>query len=666
MFKKILIANRGEIACRVIRTARAMGIKTVAVYSEADATALHVRQADEAVAIGGSAASESYLKIERIVEACQSTGAEAVHPGYGFLSEREAFAKALEAAGIVFIGPNTHAIAAMGDKIESKKLAAAAGVSTVPGYLGVIPDAEAAVSIAQDVGYPVMIKASAGGGGKGMRLAHNDAETREGFRSATNEARASFGDDRVFIEKYIVEPRHIEIQVLGDAHGNVIHLGERECSIQRRHQKVIEEAPSPFLDAATRAAMGAQAVALAKAVQYRSAGTVEFIVDRERNFYFLEMNTRLQVVHPVTVEVTGLDLVELMIRVAAGETLPLTQEQVQLKGSAIEARVYAEDPLRNFVPSIGRLTRYRPPTGDGVRVDTGVYEGAEISMFYDPMIAKLVTFGETRETAIQRMAGALDAFQIRGLNHNIGFLAAIMGRQRFHDGKLSTDFIPTEFPNGFHGAELPAETLDLLVSIAAVAQYRAAARDARAGFHLHPVPVPNDWTVLVGAPPRTPREITVVEQAGPDEGFTVSLDGHSRRVLTRWQPGQFLFEAKIDGVAQTAQLDRKGIAWVVMQQGAAIEMRVVARHTGRLAALMPVKVAADLSRFLLSPMPGLLVSVAVKEGQDVKAGEELAVVEAMKMENVLRAERDGTVKKIHVAARDSLAVDQVILEFHES
>ena len=666
MFKKILIANRGEIACRVIRTARAMGIKTVAVYSEADTAALHVRQADEAVAIGGSAAAESYLKIERIVEACQSTGAEAVHPGYGFLSEREAFAKALEAAGIVFIGPNTHAIAAMGDKIESKKLAAAAGVSTVPGYLGVIPDAEAAVRIAQDVGYPVMIKASAGGGGKGMRLAHNDAETREGFRSATNEARSSFGDDRVFIEKYIVEPRHIEIQVLGDAHGNVIHLGERECSIQRRHQKVIEEAPSPFLDPATRAAMGAQAVALAKAVQYRSAGTVEFIVDRERKFFFLEMNTRLQVEHPVTEEVTGLDLVELMIRVAAGEALPLTQEQVQLKGSAIEARVYAEDPVRNFVPSIGRLTRYRPPSGPGVRVDTGVYEGAEISMFYDPMIAKLVTFGETRETAIQRMAGALDAFQIRGLNHNIGFLAAIMGRQRFHDGKLSTDFIPTEFPNGFHGAELPAETLDLLVSIAAVAQYRAAARDARAGFHLHPVPVPNDWTVLVGAPPRRPREITVVEQAGPDEGFTVSLDGHTRQVLTRWQPGQFLFEAKIDGVAQTAQLDRKGIAWVVMQQGAAIEMRVVARHTGRLAALMPVKVAADLSRFLLSPMPGLLVSVAVKEGQDVKAGEELAVVEAMKMENVLRAERDGTVKKIHVAARDSLAVDQVILEFHET
>ena len=660
MFQKILIANRGEIACRVIRTARAMGIKTVAVYSEADATALHVREADEAVAIGGSAAAESYLKIERIVEACKATGAEAVHPGYGFLSEREAFAKALEAEGIAFIGPNTHAIAAMGDKIESKKLAAKAGVSTVPGYLGVIADAEAAVGIANEIGYPVMIKASAGGGGKGMRLSHNDAETREGFRSATNEARASFGDDRVFIEKYIVEPRHIEIQVMGDAHGNVIHLGERECSIQRRHQKVIEEAPSPFLDEATRQAMGAQAVALAKAVQYRSAGTVEFIVDRDRNFYFLEMNTRLQVEHPVTEEVTGLDLVELMIRVAAGEQLPLTQADVKLTGSAIEARVYAEDPLRNFVPSIGRLTRYRPPSGTGVRVDTGVYEGAEISMFYDPMIAKLVTFAETREEAIQRMATALDSFQIRGLNHNIGFLAAIMGRQRFHDGKLSTDFIPTEFPDGFHGAELATDTQDVLVSIAAAAQYKAALRDARAGFHLHAVPVPTDWTVLTGAPPRQARDIAI---AAVEDGFAVTLDGRTRQILTRWQPGDFLFEAKIDGQPLTVQLDRKGIVWFVQLQGAQLEMRVVARHTGKLAALMPVKQAADLSKFLLSPMPGLLVSIAVSEGQSVKAGEELAVVEAMKMENVLRAERDGTVKKIHATPKDSLAVDQVILEF---
>jgi len=663
MFQKILIANRGEIACRVIRTARAMGIKTVAVYSDADAAALHVREADEAVAIGGSAAAESYLRIERIVDACRSTGAQAVHPGYGFLSEREAFAAALEAAGVVFIGPNTRAIAAMGDKIESKKLAAASGVSTVPGHLGVIEDAEAAVRIAQAIGYPVMIKASAGGGGKGMRLSRNDAETREGFRSASNEARPSFGDDRVFIEKYIVEPRHIEIQVLGDAHGNVIHLGERECSIQRRHQKVIEEAPSPFLDAATRAAMGAQAVALAKAVEYRSAGTVEFIVDRDRNFYFLEMNTRLQVEHPVTEAVTGLDLVELMIRVAAGEKLPITQEQVHLAGSAIEARVYAEDPLRNFVPSIGRLTRYRPPAGPGVRVDTGVYEGAEISMFYDPMIAKLVTYGADRPEAIKRMAGALDAFQIRGLNHNIGFLAALMGRQRFHDGRLSTDFIPTEFPDGFHGAELSGQAQDELVSLVAVAQFRAASRDARSGYHIHPVPVPNEWTVLVGPPPRIPREIAVAALAGVEDGFAVTLDGQTRDVLTSWQPGDFLVEAKIDGHGVVAQLDRKGIAWTIIRQGAALEMRVVARHTGALAALMPVKEAADLSQFLLSPMPGLLVAIAVAEGQAVKAGEELAVVEAMKMENVLRAERDGTVKKIHAAPRDSLAVDQIILEF---
>jgi propionyl-CoA carboxylase alpha chain len=656
MFKKILIANRGEIACRVIRTARAMGIKTVAVYSEADAAALHVREADEAVAIGGSAAAESYLRIDRIVEACRQTGAEAVHPGYGFLSERQAFAEALEAAGIVFIGPNVHAIAAMGDKIESKKLAAAAGVSTVPGHLGVIADAEAAVEIAQGIGYPVMIKASAGGGGKGMRLAKNDAETREGFRSATNEARASFGDDRVFIEKYIVEPRHIEIQVLGDSHGNVIFLGERECSIQRRHQKVIEEAPSPFLDEATRAAMGAQAVALAKAVQYRSAGTVEFIVDRDRNFYFLEMNTRLQVEHPVTEAVTGLDLVELMIRIAAGEKLPLTQADVTLTGAAIEARVYAEDPLRNFVPSIGRLTRYRPPAGEGVRIDTGVFEGAEISMFYDPMIAKLVTFAPTRPQAIERMAAALDGFAIRGVNHNIGFLAAIMGRQRFHDGKLSTDFIPIEFPDGFHGAELSPDALDQLVSIAALAQRRAALRDAEAGHHRHPVAVPADWTVLIGAAPRQAREIRI-------EGDRVTLDGKTRQVASAWRPGDTLFEGKIDGAAVTIQIDRKGIAWYLSRAGATVEMRIVSRRTGSLSALMPVKIAADLSKFLLSPMPGLLVSIAVEEGQDVKAGDELAVVEAMKMENVLRAERDGKVKKIHAAARDSLAVDQMILEF---
>jgi propionyl-CoA carboxylase alpha chain len=657
MFKKILIANRGEIACRVIKTARKMGIKTVAVYSEADATALHVQMADEAVAIGGSAAADSYLRADRIVEACKKTGAEGVHPGYGFLSERESFAEALEAAGIVFIGPNRHAIGAMGDKIESKKLAKAAGVSTVPGYPDVVPDVALARKVAADIGYPVMIKASAGGGGKGMRLAHNEAELEEGFRSASNEARSSFGDDRILIEKAIVEPRHIEIQVMGDSHGNVIFLGERECSIQRRHQKVIEEAPSPFLNEETRTAMGSQAVALAKAVQYQSAGTVEFIVDRDRNFYFLEMNTRLQVEHPVTELVTGLDLVELMIRVAAGEKLPLTQEQVTLTGSAIEARVYAEDPLRGFLPSIGRLTRYRPPAGEGVRVDTGVYEGSEISMFYDPMIAKLITYGATRPQATKRMADALDAFAIRGVNHNIGFLSAIVRRQRFADGRLSTDFIPAEFPDGFHGTELPQEELDLLVTVAAVAQGRAAARDRK--DHKPQA----EWTVLVGSSsaPRIARPVEVMTDS--DGSVVVALDGKRRKIWTSWQPGQVLFEGKVDDAPVTIQLDRKGVAWVVHKAGAAIEMRVVTHAAGELAALMPVKVPPDMSKYLLSPMPGLLVSVAVKEGQAVKSGEELAVVEAMKMENVLRAERDGTVAKVAAEAGQSLSVDQVILEF---
>jgi propionyl-CoA carboxylase alpha chain len=657
MFKKILIANRGEIACRVIRTAQAMGIMTVAVYSEADAVALHVLMADEAVAIGGSAAADSYLRADRIVAACKQTGAEAVHPGYGFLSERQAFAEALENAGIAFIGPKRHAIAAMGDKIESKKLAAKAGVTTVPGFPDVVPDVAKALTVAHDIGYPVMIKASAGGGGKGMRLANNDTELEEGFRSASNEARASFGDDRILIEKAIVEPRHIEIQVMGDSHGNVIFLGERECSIQRRHQKVIEEAPSPFLDEATRSAMGAQAVALAKAVDYQSAGTVEFIVDRDRNFYFLEMNTRLQVEHPVTELVTGLDLVEMMIRVAAGEKLPITQEQVTLTGSAIEARVYAEDPLRGFLPSIGRLSRYRPPTGEGVRVDTGVYEGSEISMFYDPMIAKLITYGVTRPQATKRMADALDAFAIRGVNHNIGFLSAIIRKQRFIDGRLSTDFIPAEFPDGFHGTELPNDELDLLVTVAAVAHARAAARD-RSDHKAQP-----EWTVLVG-PSSAPRTARPVEVLGdPDGSVVVALDGKVRKVWTAWQPGQVLFEGKVDDAPVTIQLDRKGVAWIVHKAGAAIEMRVVTRAAGELAALMPVKIPPDMSKYLLSPMPGLLVSVAVTGGQAVKLGEELAVVEAMKMENVLRAERDGTVAKIAAEAGQSLSVDQVILEF---
>src|SRR5665213_2164748 len=479
MFKKILIANRGEIARRVIRSARRMGIATVAVYSEADANAVHVREADEAVPVGKAPSRDSYLRIDRIVEACKQTGAEAVHPGYGFLSENHAFAEALAAAGIVFIGPGPHAIAAMGDKIESKKLARAAGVSGVPGFLDVIPDAEAAVRIARDIGYPVMIKASAGGGGKGMRIAHNDDEAHEGFRSATAEAKSSFGDDRVFMEKYIEEPRHIEIQVLGDSFGHIIHLGERECSIQRRHQKVIEESPSPFLDPETRAAMGAQSVALARAVNYQSAGTVEFIVDRNRNFYFLEMNTRLQVEHPVTELVTGYDLVELMIRVAAGEKLPFAQEDVRLTGSAIEARVYAEDPFRNFLPSIGRLVRYLPPSGECVRVDAGVYEGAEIGIHYDPMIAKLVTWGETRAAAIARMGDALDAFAIAGVQHNLPFVAAVMRNERFRAGRLTTSFIAEEFPGGFAGTTLDPTDERRAVVVAAAARRIIAERDAR-------------------------------------------------------------------------------------------------------------------------------------------------------------------------------------------
>jgi propionyl-CoA carboxylase alpha chain len=660
MFKKILIANRGEIACRVIRTAWRMGIATVAVYSDADADALHVREADDAVRIGAPPAAESYLRIDRIVEACRKTGAEAVHPGYGFLSERAGFAEALAEAGIAFIGPGPRAIAAMGDKIESKKLARAAGVSTVPGHLDVIPNAEAAIRIARDIGYPVMIKASAGGGGKGMRIARSDAEIREGFRSASNEARSSFGDDRVFIEKYIEEPRHIEIQVLGDQHGHVIFLGERECSIQRRHQKVIEEAPSPFLDAKTRAAMGAQAVALAQAVGYASAGTVEFIVDRDRNFYFLEMNTRLQVEHPVTELVTGLDLVEWMIRIAAGEKLTLKQSDIRLKGSAIEARIYAEDPLRGFLPSIGRLTRYAPPEGDGIRVDTGVFEGAEISVYYDPMIAKLVGYGETRALATGRLVAALDAFHIRGVSHNVAFLTALLTRPRFAEGRLSTNFIAEEFRGGFAGVELTPEAEKQAVTVAAAVQRIIVESEARLSGQLEGRgrTLPEEWVVAFG---RAHHEVTATREGGAV--VVLHRDGTRQSVATAWQPGQALFHATLDGAEVTYQVDRRGIGFSLTHGGATLAVKVLTPRAAELLAQMPEKQAPDLSRFLLSPMPGLLVSLAVGEGQDVKAGEELAVVEAMKMENVLRAERDGTVKTIRAKAGDSLAVDQVILEF---
>ena len=652
MFRKILIANRGEIACRIMRTARRMGLKTVAVYSEADAEAQHVREADEAVAIGPAPSADSYLRIDRIVAACRQTGAEAVHPGYGFLSERPAFAEALAEAGIVFIGPTPEAIAAMGDKIESKKLAAAAGVTTVPGYLGIIPDAGEAARIAGEIGYPVMIKASAGGGGKGMRIAHNDAELREGFSSAQHEAKSSFGDDRVFLEKYIEEPRHIEIQVLGDAHGNIVYLGERECSIQRRHQKVIEEAPSPFLDAETRAAMGEQAVALARAVGYRSAGTVEFIVDRHRNFYFLEMNTRLQVEHPVTECVTGLDLVELMIRIAAGEKLPFGQADVRLAGWAIETRVYAEDPLRNFLPSIGRLVRYRPPQGEGIRVDTGVYEGAEISIYYDPMIAKLVAYGDDRGQAIERMRRALDGFYVSGLRSNIAFLAAIARSERFAAGALSTEFIAEEFPNGFvpPGEETEADRTILVAAVLAaqrIAEIDGGTRSAERRL-----------TVLLDG---RPRAATVHSETG---AYVVETESGNCTAHTDWLPGEPLLRLHIDGRPETVQIERlSGVSFRLTHGGVIRQAQVLPPRAAELLLKMPKKELADTSRLVLSPMPGLLTSVAVDEGQEVKAGEPLVTVEAMKMENVLRAERDGRIARLRAKAGDSLAVDQVILEF---
>jgi propionyl-CoA carboxylase alpha chain len=660
LFKKILIANRGEIACRIIRTARRMGIATVAVYSDADAEALHVQMADEAIRIGPPPSAESYLKIERIVEACRQSGAEAVHPGYGFLSENPAFARALAKAGVTFIGPTPEAIAAMGDKIESKKLAHTAGVSSVPGHLDVIADAEIAVGIARELGYPIMIKASAGGGGKGMRIAATDAEVRDGFRSATNEARSSFGDERIFIEKYIEEPRHIEIQVLGDNHGNIVHLGERECSIQRRHQKVIEESPSPLLDQETREAMGRQAVALAEAVGYRSAGTVEFIADQQRNFYFLEMNTRLQVEHPVTELVTGLDLVELMIRIAAGEPLPITQDDVRLAGWAVEARVYAEDPTRNFLPSIGRLVRYRPPIGEGIRLDGGVFAGDEISVFYDPLIAKLIASGPDRDTAVDRLSGALDEFYVAGVQHNIPFLAAAVARPRFRAGTLSTNFIAEEFPGGFAPPPGLVEPDRVILVAAALARRRLQEHEVAIEGKLSGarINILDDYTILLDGQPHP----VVVRPDGA--AYRVETEGASRVAATDWQPGQPLLHVRIEQQVATVQIERlSGAAFRLAHRGVVRRAQVLSPRAAELLALMPEKKAPDTSRLLLSPMPGLLSSLAVAPGQEVKAGEALAIVEAMKMENVLRAERDGRVAKIRANPGDSLAVDQVILEF---
>ncbi|MBK7593452.1 MAG: acetyl-CoA carboxylase biotin carboxylase subunit [Betaproteobacteria bacterium] len=661
MFKKILIANRGEIACRVIRTAQRMGIGTVAVYSEADKGARHVELADEAVLIGPPPSAQSYLVIDRIVQACKDTGAEAVHPGYGFLSENAAFCAALEKEGIAFIGPKTHAIQAMGDKIASKKLALAARVNTIPGHNSAIGSPDEAVAIARGIGYPVMIKASAGGGGKGLRVAWNDTECHEGFASCRNEARNAFGDDRVFIEKFVEEPRHIEIQVLGDAHGNVVYLNERECSIQRRHQKVIEEAPSPFLDDATRRAMGEQAVQLARAVQYQSAGTVEFVVGKDKSFYFLEMNTRLQVEHPVTEAITGLDLVELMIRVAAGERLPLTQEDVQRNGWAIECRINAEDPFRNFLPSSGRLVKFIPPpeVPGQVRVDTGVYEGGEVSMYYDSMIAKLVCHGATRDQAIARMRAALNAFVIRGVASNIAFQAALMQHPRFVSGDFNTGFIAEEFPKGFHASALVHDDPLLLAAVAALARRRYIARAVQTTGQLrgHRRQVGHDWVVTVG------RQKFALRLTPVEGGCTIDYEGESHALRSDWRLGELIFRGTWNGEPVCLQIQRVGWRYRVIHWGTQADVEVLTARAAQLLSLMPDKPKPDLSRFLLSPMPGLLAELCVQAGQEVKAGEKLAVIEAMKMENVLRAEADGVVKEVRAAQGDSLAVDQAILEF---
>ena len=648
MFDKILIANRGEIACRVMRTARRLGIKTVAVYSDADADALHVREADEAVHIGAAASAESYLVADKIVAACKSTGAQAVHPGYGFLSENAAFAERLAAEGIVFVGPPTGAITAMGDKIASKLLAAAAGVNTIPGYNDVVRDGAHAVEIAEGIGYPVMLKASAGGGGKGMRVAYDNDQCREGFERATSEARSSFGDDRVFIEKFVEDPRHIEIQVLADQHGNVVYLGERECSIQRRQQKVIDEAPSPFLDEDTRRAMGEQAVALSKAVDYCSAGTVEFIVDKDKNFYFLEMNTRLQVEHPVTEIVTGIDLVEQMLNIADGARLPFAQADVALNGWAIEARIYAEDPLRNFLPSVGRVSTYiEPVAGDGVRVDAGVYEGGEVSMFYDPMIAKLIGYGDNRAEATEKLAQALDSYVIRGPVDNSAFLSALLAHPRFVDGRLTTAFIDEEYPDGFGHEHVSHADPALLLAVAAELEQRTNPASFSAD---------GETAIVSMGEARTTHAATLGAQR-------VMIDGVSYEIEVDWTPASPLARVQCGGQQHAVQVMRDGVDWRLRQRGFEVHVRVVLPRVAELFALMPVKAPPDMSKFLLSPMPGLLVTLMVEEGQQVEPGQDLAIVEAMKMENVLRAERGAQVAKVLAAQGDSLSVDQPILEF---
>ena len=666
MFNKILIANRGEIACRVIRTARAMGIKTVAVYSDADKNALHVRLADEAVHIGASPANQSYIVINKILAAVHETGADAVHPGYGFLSENRDFAAALEAIGVVFIGPPSPAIQAMGDKITSKKIAIEAGVNTVPGHMDLIADADEAVKISRQIGYPVMIKASAGGGGKGMRIAHDDAEAREGFGSSKNEAAASFGDDRIFIEKFVTQPRHIEIQVLADSHGNYLYLHERECSIQRRNQKVIEEAPSPFLDEDTRKAMGEQACAFARAVGYTSAGTVEFIVDGDRKFYFLEMNTRLQVEHPVTELITGIDLVEQMIRVAAGEKLAFKQSDLKINGWAMESRLYAEDPYRNFLPSIGRLTRYRPPsegptpTGGIIRNDTGVFEGGEISMFYDPMIAKLCTWGPTRAAAIDEMRLALDQFEVEGIGHNLPFVAAVMDHPRFASGNITTAFIAEEYPDGFQGATLDDATTKRVAAAAAAMNRVAEIRRTRISGTMdnHERKVGDVWAVSVQG------QSFALTVAADKAGSTVSFaDGTSLRVESDWTPGQPLARLMVDAAPLVMKVGKIPSGFRLRLRGADVKAHVRTPRAAELALLMIDKLPPDTSRFLLCPMPGLVARIMVAVGDEVQEGQPLATVEAMKMENILKAERRGVVKVINATQGASLRVDDVIMEF---
>ncbi|SFI48758.1 acetyl-CoA carboxylase biotin carboxylase subunit [Jannaschia pohangensis] len=671
MFKKILIANRGEIACRVIKTAQRMGIATVAVYSDADRNALHVKMADEAVHIGPPQANQSYIVIDKIMDAIRQTGAEAVHPGYGFLSENPKFAEALEAAGVAFIGPPKGAIESMGDKITSKKIAQEAGVSTVPGHMGLIEDADEAIRISGQIGYPVMLKASAGGGGKGMRIAWDESEVREGFQASKNEAASSFGDDRMFIEKFVTQPRHIEIQVLCDQHGNGVYLGERECSIQRRNQKVIEEAPSPFLDEATRRAMGEQSLALAHAVGYASAGTVEFIVDGDRNFYFLEMNTRLQVEHPVTELITGVDLVEQMIRVAHGEKLALTQDDIKLNGWAMESRLYAEDPYRGFLPSIGRLTRYRPPTetpdylpgvtpaAPVVRNDTGVYEGGEISMYYDPMIAKLCTWGPDRAAAIAGMRDALDGFEVEGIGHNLPFLSAVMDHPRFVSGDITTAFVAEEYEGGFVGVDLPQDHLRRIAAACAAMHRVAEIRRTRVSGRMdnHERKVGTDWVVTLGD-----ARFEVQIEADRD-GADVTIDGATLRVESDWTPGNQLARVSVGGESVVMKVGKISGGFRIRTRGADLKVHVRTPRQAELAALMPEKLPPDTSKLLLCPMPGLIVRIDVAEGDEVQEGQTLAVVEAMKMENILRAEKKGVVSKVNAAAGDSLAVDDVILEF---